>query len=112
MTVEDLLQLTDVEPGLYTQVLLCWAHTKNGQPAVLLKRSPAEAFINNYNATLMRAWKANLDMQCLMYVGSYISKPEKTLGDLLKAVSSSGQNLSRKESMSKVAKKLFLYLFS
>lgn len=54
----------------------------------------------------MLAWQANLNVQfvtntyaCVMYVASYVSKPEKTLGDILKAVSASGEHLGPKTSM-------------
>lgn len=54
----------------------------------------------------MLAWQANLDVQfvtntyaCVMYVASYVSKPEKILGDILKAVSASGEHFSPKTSM-------------
>lgn len=58
----------------------------------------------------MKAWEANLDVQfvtnvysCVMYLASYVSKPEKTLGDVLKAVSKSSQHLGAKQSMRSVA---------
>lgn len=44
-----------------------------------------------------------------MYVASYVSKPEKTLGDILKAVSASGEHLGPKTSMKKVAKKFLTH---
>jgi len=53
----------------------------------------------------MSAWEANLDVQfvtnvysCVMYLASYILKPEKTLGDVLKAVSASSKHLGAKMS--------------
>ena len=111
MTVDDVLEEADVDKDVYTEAVR-WAHTRNGQPAILLERSPSEMFVNNYNPTLMRAWQANLDVQfvsnvysCIMYVASYMSKPEKTMGDLLKGVSKSGQQMSRKECMQNVARK-------
>lgn len=58
----------------------------------------------------MNAWEANLDVQyvthvysCVIYLASYITKPEKTLGDVPKAVSTSSQHLGTKSSMRKVA---------
>lgn len=46
---------------------------------------------------------------CVMYVASYVSKPEKTLGDILKAVSASGEHLGPKTSMKSVAKKFLTH---
>ena len=58
---------------------------------MLLKRSPDECKINNYNSAVMLAWQANMDLQyvlnayaCVMYVASYIMKTERSMGDLLK----------------------------
>ena len=44
-------------------------------------------------------------LTCVFYVASYVSKPEKTLGDLLKAESKPGKHLGAKASMRSVAKK-------
>jgi len=41
-----------------------------------------------------------------MYVASYLSQPEKTLGDLLKSVSKTCEPLGAKTKMQKVAKKI------
>ncbi|XP_062600070.1 uncharacterized protein LOC134261665 [Saccostrea cucullata] len=115
ISVDQLLQRASVTESLYEKALI-WIATKNGQPAVLLKRSPAEVNINNYNRSLMLAWQANLDVQyvtntyaCVLYVASYVSKPEKTLGDILKAVSASGEHLGPKTSMKSVAKKFLTH---
>ena len=91
---------------------LHWIKTKGNQTAILLKRTPKEINVNNYNRTLMKAWQANIDVQfvtnvysCVMYLASYVSKPEKTLVAVLKAVSSLSQHLGSKQSMKSVAKK-------
>ena len=115
VTLEELLQMHSISEERYIEALI-WAKTKNGQPAVLLKRKPSEVNINNYNKTLMKAWEANLDVQfvtnvyaCVMYVASYISKAERTLGDVLKAVSSESVHLGTKQSMKTVAKKFLTH---
>lgn len=48
---------------------------------VVLKRSPNELRINNYNPACLRAWRANMDIQyvldvyaCAVYIVNYISK--------------------------------------
>ena len=112
---DQLLEKASVNEDNYIAALK-WIKTKNGQPAILLKRTPSEVNINNYNTTLMQAWEANLDVQyvtntyaCVMYVASYVSKPEKTLGDVLKAVSSSAQHLGPKSAMKNVAKKFLTH---
>lgn len=64
----------------------------------------------------MKTWGANLDVQfvtnilsCVMYLASYVSKPEKTLGVVLKTVSKSSQHLGAKQSMRSVAQKFLTH---
>ena len=115
VSLDILLQHAQVTESVYMEALK-WIKTRNGQPVVLLKRKPKEININNYNTTLMNAWQANLDVQfitnvyaCVMYVASYISKPEKTLGDVLKGVGASTQHLGAKASMKSIAKKFLTH---
>jgi hypothetical protein len=67
---------------------LCTLSKRN---TVILKRQPEDCWVNPYNAHLLRAWNANMDIQfvldaysCIMYIVSYISKAEHELGALLK----------------------------
>ncbi|KAE8291448.1 ATP-dependent DNA helicase PIF1 [Larimichthys crocea] len=60
---------------------------------VMLKRDPNECWINAYNQDLLRAWNANMDIQyviddfgCIMYMMSYISKPEHEMTEFLNSV--------------------------
>ncbi|XP_070567274.1 uncharacterized protein [Ptychodera flava] len=57
---------------------------------IFLKRSPNEIRINNYNEILLKAWRANMDIQfiidpyaCAMYIASYISKAQRGMSNLL-----------------------------
>ena len=57
---------------------------------ILLKRSPSDIRINNYNADLLKAWRANLDIQyvldpysCAVYILSYITKGQRGMSRLL-----------------------------
>ena len=110
-SVDQLLQAVNVSEDVYIDALH-WIKTKGNQTAILLKRTPKEINVNNYNRTLMNGWQVNIDVQfvtnvysCVMYLASYVSKPEKTLVDVLKAVSSLSQHLGSKQSMKSVAKK-------
>ena len=45
------------------------------RPTLLLKRSPSEIRVNNYNTNLLKAWRANMDVQfvrdpyaCAVYI--------------------------------------------
>lgn len=82
-SLHEILEKAGVTENVYIQALK-WIKTRSGQPAVLLKRKPGEINVNKYNKTLMKSWEANLDVQfvtntyaCVMYVASYVSKPEK-----------------------------------
>ena len=76
---------------------------------VILKRKPIECNINNYNAPVMLAWQANMDIQyvlnayaCVMYVASYMMKTEKAMGELLKRVAAEARTEELKMQMRKV----------
>ena len=58
--------------------------TNIDRDVIQLKRNPWETRINNYNATILAAWRANCDIQyitdpfaCLVYILNYITKCEK-----------------------------------
>ncbi len=58
---------------------------------LLLKRSPAEIRINCYNPDLLKAWKANMDIQfvldpyaCAVCILSYITKGQRGMSKLLR----------------------------
>ena len=111
VTLHSMLEELKIPESMYIKALT-WIKTKQGQPAILYKRNTSDVFTNNYNATLMKAWQANLDLQfvtnvyaCIMYVASYISKPEKTLGDVLKSISRNSTPLGPKKMMETVSKK-------
>ena len=66
--------------------------SKNGH-SVVLQRKLQEMNINNYNPAVLRAWRANMDIQfildayaCVVYVTSYMMKSERAMGELLKQV--------------------------
>uniref|UniRef100_A0A8C1ZIB2 ATP-dependent DNA helicase n=1 Tax=Cyprinus carpio TaxID=7962 RepID=A0A8C1ZIB2_CYPCA len=70
-----------------------YAEALSTSNVILLKRDPKEAWVNGYNPDLLRAWNANMDIQfvldsfsCIMYMLSYISKPEHEMNDFLKTV--------------------------
>ena len=76
---------------------------------VILKRKPTECNINNYNAPVMLAWQANMDIQyvlnayaCVMYVASYMMKTEKAMGELLKRVAAEARTEELKIQLHKV----------
>ena len=61
---------------------------------LFLKRAPAEIRINSYNTDLLKAWRANMDMQyvldpyaCATYILSYITKGQRGMSRLLEKAS-------------------------
>ena len=59
---------------------------------VFLERQPKDIRLNLYNETVLRAWKANIDIQfildpyaCAMYIVSYISKSQRGMSSLMHA---------------------------
>ncbi|KAL6455400.1 hypothetical protein MHYP_G00361440 [Metynnis hypsauchen] len=80
--------------------------------SVVLKRTPCDVWVNQYNRDLLRCWNANMDIQfvvdaysCIVYIISYISKTEREMGLLLscaqKEASKQG-NVDAKQALQKV----------
>ena len=74
---------------------------------LFLKRLPSEIRINNYNTQLLKAWRANMDMQyvldpyaCATYILSYITKGQRGMSRLLEKateeVKSGNKDISQK----------------
>ncbi|KAJ8406862.1 hypothetical protein AAFF_G00291380 [Aldrovandia affinis] len=60
---------------------------------VMMKREPKDCWVNGYNPDLLRAWNANMDIQfildefsCIMYMMSYVAKPEHEMTEFLNSV--------------------------
>ena len=105
LSLDELLQKAEVTEKDYINALEV---TSKGD-VVLLKCEPNECCINNYNASVMLAWQANMDIQyvmnayaCVMYVASYIMKTERTMGELLKRVASEARTDELKSQLRKV----------
>ena len=105
ISLDELLLMADVSETDYLEAL----HTSKRGNTVVLKRSPRECWINNYNPTILKAWKANMDIQyitdpyaCVMYVASYMMKCEKEMGQLLSCVSQECKGEDMKEQLKKV----------
>ena len=82
LSIIELLAKADATLDQYVSALE--VSTKGS--VVILKRNPNECNINNYNASVMLAWQANMDIQYVlnayarvMYVASYTMKTERHL---------------------------------
>ena len=87
MTFDEFLEKLDLSEHQYLKAIrLSLKHS-----TLLLQRSPAEIRINCYNPNLLRAWKANMDIQyvldpyaCAVYILSYITKGQRGMSKLLR----------------------------
>ena len=75
---------------------------------LLLKRTPLEIRINSYNTNLLKAWRANMDIQfvldpyaCAVYILSYITKGQRGMSKLLEKASQEA-NAENKDVLNKV----------
>ncbi|CAI5670342.1 unnamed protein product [Oreochromis niloticus] len=89
---ENLSELLHKCKLTYEQYLDSVFNLSNGH-VILLEREPNDCWVNAYNADLLRAWNANMDIQyviddysCLMYMMSYVSKPEFEMTQFLNGV--------------------------
>lgn len=105
LSLDDVLNKANVSHDQYLSALE--VSTKGN--VLVLKRRPKECNINNYNAPVMLAWQANMDIQyvlnayaCVMYVASYMMKTEKAMGELLKHVAAEARTEELKMQMRKV----------
>ena len=110
ISIADFLKSAKVSETDYYEAI---STSKRGNN-VILKREVNERWINNYNPDIMRAWKANMDIQyitdeyaCVMYVASYMMKAEKAMGQLLKDVANDYRSMELKHQMN-VIKGVFL----
>lgn len=89
ISMQDLLTKAEVDPQQYQDLLKVM---KSGKQ-VVLQRQPSERWINQYNPSILRTWRANMDLQyitdpysCIMYITSYMMKSERAMSELLKKV--------------------------
>ncbi len=61
-TIDDVLAKANVTQSEYKEAL---AVSANGF-VIVLKRKPNECNVNNYNPHVLRAWKANMDIQYVL----------------------------------------------
>lgn len=88
-SLSDMLHQCKVTEEDYLDNVICLTSSF----VVMLKRDPNDCWVNNYNPDLLRAWNANMDIQyivdefsCIMYMMSYVSKPEHEMTEFLNSV--------------------------
>ena len=105
-SLKQLLECASLTEEEYMQAL----DRSSGSTSIILKRKPADTCVNNFNPTILKIWRANIDIQyvtdpwaCAMYILSYISKGERQIGKLLKEASKEcGADDSIRQQMRKV----------
>ena len=105
MTLECLLQSLGVNIDEYHKYLALGIKARS----YIVERKPNETNINNYNPTILKAWQANMDLQpvldtyaCIMYIVSYVTKSERSMGELLRAAKKDSENLDIKIQLKKI----------
>lgn len=90
ITFEDFLK----KSGLTEESYLLAIRNALKRDTLFLKRAPSEIRINNYNAHLLQAWQANMDIQyvldpcaCATYILTYITKGQRGMSRLLEKAS-------------------------
>jgi hypothetical protein len=86
--LEDFLNLLDVTMDDY---LWAWSISTRASK-VVLKRTLAERFVNNYNPQYLLAWNANMDIQfcfdtytVITYICDYYAKDDSGMTEVLTA---------------------------
>lgn len=107
LSMEQLLSEAGVSQETY-QLALRQSHKSQ---TVVLRRTPQESNINQYNEVILQAWQANMDFQyvvdpyaCIHYIISYVTKDEREMGQVLKAAAEELGDPDTKEKMKRCAK--------
>lgn len=87
ITLTELLERSGIPEDIYHDALNLSMKKNN----ILLKRKPAETCVNPYNPIIMKALRANMDIQyirdvwgCVAYITSYMCKPERSMSELMR----------------------------
>lgn len=105
LSLDEVLAKANVNKTAYTEAL----QISSRGTVIVLQKKTNETCINNYNPTVLSAWKANMDIQfvlnafaCVMYIASYITKTERAMGKLLKEVADEHRTEELKTQLNKI----------
>ena len=86
-SLEDLLKEAHVSSEDYQTAV----ETSAKKPNIILQRCPSEVNVNPYNPVILKALRANMDIQlitdvwaCVAYITSYMCKPERTMSEFMR----------------------------
>ncbi|KAK7878952.1 hypothetical protein WMY93_034202, partial [Mugilogobius chulae] len=96
-SLQELLNLSGLTMDEYKLSL----HGMSNTNKIIYARDPKDCRVNTHNIPLLRAWRANMDIQvilgpyaCVQYVCGYMSKSESVMSEHLKSVV---KNMDKKE---------------
>ncbi|XP_060776102.1 uncharacterized protein LOC132885442 [Neoarius graeffei] len=94
-TTDAFFQSLGIDQSMFERAYNIWSTKKN----IVMKRNPAEIWVNQYNKDLLRAWQGNMDIQFVMdafsasvYILSYVTKGEQEPGLLLQRTQNEARN--------------------
>ena len=100
LSLVDILERAEVDKEDYEEAL---GVSMTGT-SVILKRTPAEMNINNYNEEWLKAWNGNMDLQVTLdffavitYITDYYTKAESRMTKILKEAAKACAGLERKD---------------
>ena len=99
LTLQEVLQEVNVSEMDYQEAL----KTSLKKTTVLLKCKPTETCVNPYNPIILKALRANMDIQyitdvwaCVAYITSYMCKPERSMSELMRKACKEANTLKEK----------------
>ena len=102
ITIEQILSRAGVQSKDYYDAL----QVSQSGACIILKRTPREIYINNYNPEWIKAWDGNMDLQvCLdffaiiTYITDYYTKSEAGMMATLKAAANTCKGQNTKDQM-------------
>ena len=107
LSLDQLLARCDLTLNEYEKCL----HMMKQSNAVILRRDPKDCWVNPYNATLLSAWDANIDVQFILnyyslinYICTYICKSENSVSEYLKTLieNSNRENVNECDEMREI----------
>ncbi|XP_063048465.1 uncharacterized protein LOC134442065 [Engraulis encrasicolus] len=85
-STDAFFQSLGIDQSTFERAYNIWSTKKS----IVMKRDPAEVWVNQYNKDLLRAWQGNMDIQFVtdpfsasVYILSYVTKGEQETGLLL-----------------------------
>ena len=93
-----------VEVGMTYDDYISAIRSSLNNTTIFLKRNPNAIRVNQYNPILLKAWRANIDIQfvtnvyaCAMYIASYVTKSQRGMSELLRKTADEARENDRND---------------